>query len=307
MSDSSGESLITVVVAGLANLAIAVAKLVAGLVGGSAAMLSEAAHSFADTVTEVLLVVAVRSGSKPADRRHPFGYGPAGYFWALLAAGATLVGGAGFSITHGLHTISHGEDLSDFTLSYIVLAVSFAIESVSFLRGLSQVRGEARRWHVSSYRLVRATPDTALKAVMLEDTAALIGLVLAALGLLGTQLTGSALWDGLASVAIGVLLLAVALSLIVANASLLIGRAAPRTVESLIRTVLMEQPEVEDVVELLTMILGPDEVLVAAKVDFTDEASAAGVERACEEVDQRLRARVPGVAHVFLDPTPSRR
>ncbi|WP_157244830.1 cation diffusion facilitator family transporter [Nonomuraea typhae] len=306
MADSAGESFVTVLVAGAANLAIAVAKLIAGLISGSAAMLSESAHSAADTVTEVLLLVAVRRGGKPADRRHPFGYGKAGFFWAMMAAVATLVGGAGFSITHGVHTIAHGESLGDFTLSYVVLAVSFAIESVSFARGLSQARAEARRWGVGPVRLVTKTSDTALKAVMLEDTAALAGLVIAALGLLGAQLTSSSLWDGAASVAIGVLLLVVALSLIGANLSLLIGQAAPRQVETEIRALLLAQPEVEDVVELLTMYLGPGRLLVAAKIDFDDAASAAGVEIACDQVDRRLREHVPVVTQVFLDPTPTR-
>lgn len=302
-----GESLGTVLVAGAANLAIAAAKVVAGLVSGSAAMMSEAAHSLADTVTEALLVVAIRHGDRPADRLHPFGYGQASFFWAMLAAVATLVGGAGFSITHGVHTITHGEELADLTLSYAVLAVSFAIEGASFLKGLSQTRSEARRWKVSPYTLLRRTPDTALRAVMLEDSAALTGLLIAALGLLGTQLTGSPTWDGLASIAIGLLLLSVALSLIAANASLLIGQAAPPQLEAAIRGVLDEQPEVKSVVELLTMYLGPAQLMVAAKVDFSDTASATGVERACDEVDRRLRARLPGVTQVFLDPTPTRR
>lgn len=295
----------TVVVAGLANLAIAAAKLVAGLVGGSAAMLSEAAHSAADTVTEVLLLVAVRRGGKPADRRHPFGYGKAGFVWALMAAGATLVGGAGFSITHGFHTISHGEDLSDLTLSYIVLAVSFVIEAVSWRKAMSQVRAEAGRLGVSRRAYVARTSDTALKAVLFEDSAALAGLVIAALGLLGAELTGNSVWDGVASVVIGVLLLAIALNLIAANVSLLIGQAAPRGMETRIRATLLAQPEVEEVVELLTMMLGPGRLMVAAKIDFRDEASAAGLEIACDEVDRRLRERYPGIVQVFLDPTPT--
>lgn len=296
----------TVVVAGLANLAIAAAKLVAGLVGGSAAMLSEAAHSAADTVTEVLLLVAVRRGGKPADRRHPFGYGKAGFVWALMAAGATLVGGAGFSITHGFHTISHGENLSDLTLSYLVLAVSFVIEAVSWRKAMSQVRAEAGWLGVSRRAYVARTSDTALKAVLFEDSAALAGLVIAALGLLGAQLTGNPAWDGVASVVIGVLLLAIALNLIAANVSLLIGQAAPRGMETRIRATLLAQPEVEDVVELLTMMLGPGRLMVAAKIDSRDEASAAGLEIACDEVDRRLRERYPGIVQVFLDPTPTR-
>ncbi|MGP3930515.1 cation diffusion facilitator family transporter [Nonomuraea sp. KM88] len=302
-----GESLRTVLVAAAANLAIALAKLVAGLVGGSAAMLSEAAHSAADTVTELLLLVAVRRSGRPADRRHPFGHGKAGFVWALMAAVTTLVGGAGFSITNGLHEIGHGEDLSNLTPAYIVLAASFVFEGISFARGLAQLRAEAARRRVGVVRLARMTSDTALKAVLFEDAAALCGLLVAATGLVASQLTGSALWDGAASVVIGLLLLVVALTLIQANMSLLIGQAATQRTETGIRAVLLAQPEVEDVVELLTMMIGPGEILVAAKIDFRDESSAAGVERACEEVDRRLRDQISGVKHVFLDPTPTRR
>ncbi|MCA2222558.1 cation diffusion facilitator family transporter [Nonomuraea aurantiaca] len=307
MSDNSGESLGTVLVAGGANLAIAVAKLIAGLIGGSAAMLSEAAHSAADTVTELLLLVSVRRAQRPADSRHPFGHGKAGFFWAMMAAVATLVGGAGFSITHGVHEISHGERLGNLTPSYIVLALSFAIESVSFLNALAQLRREARRHDVSPFRLVSITSDTALKAVVYEDAAALVGLVIAALGLLGYQVTGSPVWDGVASIAIGVLLLVAALTLIRSNVSLLIGQSAPGPIEKEIRAVLVAQPEVESVVELLTMMLGPGSFLVAAKIDFRDDATAAGVEIACDELDRRLRERYPGISQVFLDPTPTRR
>ncbi|MBE1592944.1 cation diffusion facilitator family transporter [Nonomuraea angiospora] len=303
----SGESLGTVLVAGAANLTIAVAKLVAGLFSGSAAMLSEAAHSAADTVTELLLLVAVRRAVRPPDRRHPFGHGKSGFFWAMMAAVATLVGGAGFSITHGLHVIEKGEELTNLTPSYIVLAVAFAMEAVSFFKALSQLRGQAARHDLDPVRLVRITSDTPLKAVLFEDAAALVGLVIAGAGLAASQLTGSALWDGLASVGIGLLLLVVALILMRSNISLLIGQAAPSHVQEGIKAELVAQPEVEEVVELLTMMIGPGSILVAAKIDFVDVASAAGVEIACDEVDRRLRERFSGISLVFLDPTPTRR
>ncbi|HEX4817573.1 MAG TPA: hypothetical protein VFV66_32930, partial [Nonomuraea sp.] len=162
------------------------------------------------------------------------------------------------------------------------------------------------RPRVRPARFVRVASDTALKAVVFEDAAALAGLLIAAAGLAGSQLTGSAFWDGAASVVIGLLLLVVALTLIQSNLSLLIGQAAPPRVETGVRAVLLAQPEVEDVVELLTMMIGPGDILVAAKIDFRDEAGAAGVEIACDEVDRRLRDRFPAVKQVFLDPTPTR-
>ncbi|MFD0885419.1 cation diffusion facilitator family transporter [Streptosporangium algeriense] len=301
------ESLGTVIVAGLANLAIALAKLVAGLVSGSSAMLSEAMHSAADTVTEILLFVAVRRAGRPADAHHPFGYGMAGFFWALMAAFATLIGGAGFSITHGVHEIVHGEELADLRLSYLVLAVAFVMEGISFLKALSQVRGQARRLRISPRRYVARTPDTALKAVVFEDAAALVGLLIATAGLLAYQATGASLWDGVASVMIGLLLLGVALNLIRANASLLIGQAAPARIEREIRAELLAMPEVEAVVELLTMMLGPDEIMVAARVDFVDESTAGALERASDRVERTLVERFPAISQVFLDPTPGER
>ncbi|GAA4184251.1 cation diffusion facilitator family transporter [Streptosporangium oxazolinicum] len=294
------------IVAGLANLAIAVAKLVAGLFSGSSAMLSEAAHSAADTVTEALLFVAVRRSGHPADARHPFGYGKAGFFWALMAAFATLIGGAGFSITHGVHEILTGERLTDLTISYVVLAVSFVIEGISFRKALSQVRGEARRHDVSPHSYVARTSDTALKAVLFEDAAALAGLLIAAAGLLAYQLTGSSVWDGAASVVIGLLLLWVAIHLIRANVSLLIGQSAPEGLTERIRQEIAALPEVENVVELLTMMLGPGEILVAARVDFVDDTTGAGLERAADRVERTLKERFPPVTQVFLDPTPGR-
>jgi cation diffusion facilitator family transporter len=306
-SESPGsESLVTVIVAGLANLAIGVAKLVAGLISGSSAMLSEAMHSAADTVTEVLLFIAVRRGGKSADVRHPFGYGKAGFFWALMAAFATLIGGAGFSITHGVQEIIYGEELADLRISYAVLAISFVIEGISFLRALSQVRGEARRLEVSPQRYVARTSDTALKAVLFEDAAALAGLLIAAGGLVAYQLTGSNLWDGVASILIGLLLLWVALHLIRVNASLLIGQAAPARMEDEVRAEMLALPEIENVVELLTMMLGPSEVMVAAHIDFADDATGANLELAADRVERRLVERFPSITQVFLDPTPGR-
>jgi cation diffusion facilitator family transporter len=300
------ESLRTVLVAAGANLLVAVAKLLAGLLSNSAAMLSEAAHSAADTITELLLLVAVRRGGAPADETHPFGYGKAAFFWALMAAGATLVGGAGFSVTHGVQTIVQGEELADLRVSFVVLAVAFVLEGVSFVRAVRQVRREAGRRRLAPGRFFAATSDTALKAVVFEDSAALVGILIAAGGLLGVHLTGRAVFDGVASVLIGLLLLAIALRLIQVNASLLIGQAAPPRIRGQIQEELLAFPEVVSVVELLTMMLGPDALLVAAKVDFADDATGGGLEQAADRVEKRLKERFPGVTQVFLDPTPGR-
>jgi cation diffusion facilitator family transporter len=303
-AESGGnESVFTVMVAGLANLVIAAAKLVAGLISGSAAMLSESAHSLADTVTEVFLYVALRRGRKPADEQHPFGYGKEAFVWAFIAALFTFIGGAGFSIYHGVTTMISGEHSGEYLWSYIVLAVSFVAEGVSFLRARKQVKEESQRWDTTPERFLRLTPDTTVKAVFFEDSAALIGLVLAAVGVGLAQLTGSEMWDGLASVAIGLLLLLVATILARSNVSLLVGRAVPRRMHNQIADDICGIPVVSSVPTLLTMQLGPGDILVAAKVDFDDEVTGADIEEASDNAERRLRARYPQIRYVFLDPT----
>ncbi|MEV4962682.1 MULTISPECIES: cation diffusion facilitator family transporter [Streptomyces] len=299
-----GESTSTVVVAAAANLGIAAAKLVAGLISGSSAMLSEAAHSVADTVTELMLLTALKRSEKPPDEDHPLGYGPERYVWAMLAAVATFVGGAVFSLYDGIHTLLKGEELGDPLVSYIVLAVAFLLEGFSLRTGMRQVRGEAARLRMPAPRYLRRTPDTAVKAVVMEDSAALAGLLLAAGGLLGGQLSGSAVWDGVASVLIGLLLVYVAWVLCRSNAQLLIGRPFPPDMRAGVREELLSVPHVVEVLELTTLIQGPAELLVAAKVDFRDASTAAQIEWACEEAEQQLRERYPSIQRVYLDPTP---
>ncbi|MGW7430133.1 cation diffusion facilitator family transporter [Streptomyces sp. NPDC054861] len=300
----NGESTSTVIVAAAANLGIAAAKAVAGLISGSSAMLSEAAHSVADTVTEVMLLTALKRSAKPADEDHPLGYANERYVWALLAAVATFVGGAVFSVYDGIHTLTHGEEPGDPLVSYVVLAVAFVLEGFSLRTGLRQVRGEAERVKAPFGRYLRLTPDTTVKAVVLEDSAALAGLMLAAGGLLGGQITGSGMWDGVASILIGALLVYVAWVLGRSNAELLIGRPVPRAMRALVVEELLSVPHIVGVLELTTLIQGPEEVMIAAKIDFRDVSSAAQVEWACEEAEQQLRERFPSIRRVYLDPTP---
>ncbi|MBT2442201.1 cation diffusion facilitator family transporter [Streptomyces sp. ISL-36] len=302
----NGESTFTVIVAAVANLGIAAAKAVAGVVSGSSAMLSEAAHSVADTVTEVMLLTALKRSGKPADEDHPVGHGGERYIWAMLASVATFVGGAVFSVYDGVHTLTHGEEVGDPLVSYVVLGVAFVLEAFSLRTGVRQMRGEAARLRTPFGRYLRLTPDTTVKAVVMEDSAALAGLMLAAGGLLGVQITGWAVWDGIASLLIGALLVYVAWVLGRSNAELLIGRPLPAPMRDAVREEILSVPHIVDVLELTTLIQGPEEVMIAAKIDFRDVASAEQVEWACEEAEQQLRERFPAVRRVYLDPTPGR-
>jgi cation diffusion facilitator family transporter len=298
------ESTLTVIVAGLVNLAIGAAKAVAGLLSGSAALLSEAAHSVADTLTEVLLFVALRRGSRPADADHPFGHGKAAYLWALLAAAGTLVLGAGFAVYQGVHTITEGADeTGHYLIAYVVLVISFVLESTSLMRAVRQLRLGAARYTVPVLRFLRRTPDTTVKAVTLEDSAALVGLILAALGVGLTQTTGSPVPDGIASILIGVLLAVVAITLVRTNVSLIVGEAPGPRLQAGIRAELESLPDVTRVLEVMAMYLGPASLLVAARIHF-GETSVAGLSASADEAERRLRARYPIVTHVFLDPTP---
>jgi cation diffusion facilitator family transporter len=297
------QSVRTVIIAFAINVSIAMAKVIAGLLAHSAAMLSEAAHSLADTTTEVLLFVALRRGGRPTDPRHPFGYGRESYIWAFLAAIFTFASGGGFSITHGYQTIRTAQETGDYSVSYVVLGVSFVLESVSLTRTVRQVRGRARRWDISPVRTLRGTPNTTIKAVFLEDSAALIGLVFAGAGLALAELTGDPVWDGTASIAIGVLLLVVATTLARSNLSLLVGLPAAPAVQDEIRRELAKLPNVHAIAELLTLQLGPEDILVAARIDFPDDISGADIEAAGDEAERRLTTRNPAIRFVFLHPT----
>jgi len=304
-SEGSGESTLTVVLAGGVNLAIAVLKLVAGIVTGSAAMLSEAAHSVADTITEVLLLTALKRSERPADRRHPFGYGKERYFWSLLAAVSIFASGAVFALYEGFSTVfgSGGEQTKP-VVGYVVLALAFVLESVSWTQAVRQVRRDAAAEQRTFFGYLRTIDDPAPKTVLFEDSAALVGLLLAFAGIGLHQLTGSDVWDGLASILIGVLLACVAYLLGSTNRGLLVGRQAdPRLVRG-IRDHLVAAPEIEAVVDLQTMLMGTDHVLVCARVDFDDALGAADLERACVRLAEELSERFADVAEVFIEPVP---
>ena len=300
-----GESTATVLVAGGANLAIAVMKLVAGLLTGSAAMLSEAVHSLADTVTEGLLLTALRRSEKPADRTHPLGYGKERFFWALIAAVSIFVSGAVFAIYEGVHTIVAGEAEQAYVwVAYAVLVISFALEGTSWFKALQQVRAEAAAEHRGLAHYLRGSDDPTVKTVFYEDSAALVGLLLALAGIALHQLTGSAVFDGLASLLIGVLLAGVAYLLGRTNKALLVGRQADPDLVHAVRELLDAAPEVDAVVDLVTQVMGTNKVLVCARIDLTDTLTADEVERACLRLDGELQDAFPEVDEVFLEPVP---
>lgn len=299
------ESTPTVLLAGAANLVIGVAKLVVGVIAGSAAMLAEAAHSFADTLNQAFLMAALQRSRKAADREHPFGYGMERYFWSLLAAVGIFVLGAGFAVYQGLDVLlAGGGHLGSPTWSFVVLGVAFVVEGTSLARAVWQLRTEAAAADRRPARYLVTDAEPALRAVVSEDSVALLGILLAAGGLWLEQLTGSAMWDGLASLMIGGLLVMVAIGLGWQNKQYLIGRAVDEDVQRAIAEEIEGTDGIDGLQELLTMRLGPDEVLVAARVDLVPGGSGDEFERIADDVDARIQEKLPQVRHVFLDPTP---
>jgi cation diffusion facilitator family transporter len=292
----------TILIAGTANVLVGVIKLAAGIMVGSSAMLAEAAHSAADTLNQGFLLASVHRGERPADSRHPFGYGQERYFWSLLAAFGIFIAGAGFSVFEGVLALRHGNG-GDPLVAYVVLAVSGVAEGTSLVRVLIQFRDQARREDMEVLDHMRSSPDTTVKAALFEDSAAMVGLGLAALGLALRQVTGSPAWDGAASIAIGGLLIVVAVKLGLDSRDYLIGHAATAEDLEVIQTEIANVPGVDALLRLRTMYLGPDHLLVAAQVSFDDEISADRAEDVADEVDRRLADRLSLVPHVFLDPT----
>ncbi|TDC46837.1 cation diffusion facilitator family transporter [Actinomadura sp. KC345] len=303
---SKSETAKTVLVAGAANLVLAIAKLIAGLLAGSSAMLAEAAHSVGDTLNQGLLLTSLSRSERPPDRRHPFGYGNERYVWSLLAAFGIFVAGAGFSIVYGILTMmGRGGSGTSVTLAYAVLALAAVLEGTSWIRAFYQARMETRENGRTLLEHVRRSPDLTFKTALFEDSAAMVGLVFATAGLVLREITGSDVWDGLGSVLIGILLAGLAFAIGRESTGLLIGRAADPAAQREIRAEILGARGVTGVDELLTMHFGPEQILVAAKVNFSDEISADQAEDVAGEIDRKLRQRLPAVRHVFLDPTQS--
>jgi cation diffusion facilitator family transporter len=295
----SSASVRTVLVAFAANLLVAVAKTIAATVTGSASILAEAAHSWADTGNEVFLLVANRRSRRPPDDAHPLGYGREAYVWALLAALGLFVAGAVLSVTHGVQELVRPEPATDFIVGYAVLAVSFVLEGVSFLRSVRQAKPGAQLMERDVIEQVMATSDPTLRAVFAEDSAALIGLVIAAAGLGAHQLTGSAVPDAIGSILVGLLLAAVAIYLIDRNRELLIGEEAdPRIRAAVIRS-LLKEPEVARVTYLRLEIVGPRIVAVVGDVGLVGDDTESHVAVRLRALEAKIAAS-PAVAGATL-------
>lgn len=295
----AGETPLTIIGAILANLLIAIAKFAAALASGSSAMLAEGFHSVVDTGNELLLLVGLRRSRLPPDRSHPLGYGMELYFWSLMVAVLLFGIGGGFSIYEGVHRLQHPPEPGSAVWNYIVLGVALVAEGASWvIAGRAIVRHERGR---TFWQKLHHSKDPSKFMVLGEDTAALLGVLVAFVGVyLGQRL--HATWpDAVASILIGTILCCVAVYLIWETKGLLIGEGAAPEVVRDVRRLTREQPGVLDVQRPVTVHLAPDQVLVILDVEFEPALAADRVALAIDEIEQRIRAVYPEMRHILIE------
>jgi cation diffusion facilitator family transporter len=282
------------------NVAIAAAKFAAFLVSGSTAMLTESVHSLVDTGNQALLMLGMKRAARPPDAMHPFGHGLEFYFWSFVVALLIFVSGAAVSIYQGVHQILHPEPIGHAWLSFAVLGVSAIFEGASFAVAYRQ---QKRRWpEIRLLPFIKRSKDPGLFVVLIEDSVALAGIAIAAVGVAVAVFFHFPQADGIASVTIGLLLVAVAAFLANETRSLLIGEAAVPAVVADVRRVLESDPRVVEVIEILSLHLGPEEILVGITIDFDDDLPGGALETAAQDLSEAVEACQPRITRVFLRP-----
>ena len=300
MAKSQGDSTLTVAVAFTANLLIAIAKTVAAMLTGSASMTAEATHSWADTGNEVFLLIANRRSGRHADTRRPLGYGREAYVWSLLAAVGLFVVGAVVSVWRGITELLHGADgAEDYRIAYLVLGVAFVLEGASLVQAVRQLRRDARAFDSDVLEYALRTSDPTVRAVFAEDAAALIGIVIAFLGILLHQLTGDVVWDAAGSILVGVLLGVVAVVLIDRNRVFLTGESGTPRIHDALVARLTDFPEVASVRFLRPEFIGPKRLFVIASVDLEGDRVESSIARTLRDLEHRLE-QDPYVAEALL-------
>lgn len=289
----------TVLIAFLANVLVAVAKTIAAIVTSSASMVAEAAHSWADAGNEVFLLVADRRGARTKDARHPFGYGRSAFVWSLIAAFGIFTAGSIVSIMHGIQELEATGPVESPAVAYTVLAISFVLEGVSFTQAVVKSRRLAGERETSTWDFVLGTSETTLRAVFFEDAAALIGLALAGGAILLHQITGVAMWDAVGSILVGILLGVVAIILIGRNMAFLVGTAVSTELRARAGRALLDSGDIERVTYLHIEYVGPNRLFVVAEVDLAGDAQEHDVARRLREVERRIEAH-PVVETVVL-------
>ena len=281
------------------NSLIALAKFAAAAITGSSAMLSEAIHSLVDTGNQLLLLHGLRRASRPADEAHPFGYGMELYFYAFVVAILIFGLGAGVSLYEGVDKVRHPEPIIHVTVNYVVLGLALVFEAGAWMVAFREFR--RTKGTLGWLEAVRASKDPAVFTVLFEDTAAVLGLLVALAGIALGEAHAVPELDGAASIGIAVILAATAVFLAYECKSLLTGESALPAVVEGVRRIALEQPRVAGVNELLTMHMGPEDVLLNLSLDFDDSVSAGDVEAAVSDLERRIKTRFPQITRVFVE------
>jgi cation diffusion facilitator family transporter len=284
-----------------ANALIAVLKLGAALITGSSGMMAEALHSIADTTNQVFLLLGLRFYKRPASKKHPFGYGKERFFWSFIAAIFIFGVGSTYAIYEGVIKLRHPHAPENLKWAYWVLGISFVLEAASIALAIYQERKEAHEEDLTFFAYLRESKDPTAKTVIFEDSAALVGIIIAAAGLILTEYHSGAYWDGLASIVIGVVLAIVAFVLARTSRGLLLGEAASRKSRLAIAEAIASHPNVLKVVELLTMHLAPKQILINAHVNLRDDLKTHDIEQTNEEIEKLIKRAEPKVAMIFLE------
>jgi cation diffusion facilitator family transporter len=298
---SAGESTGQIIQSLVVNVLIAVSKAVAAVITQSGAMLAEALHSFSDCGNQLLLLFGVRRARKPADAKHPLGHGRTLYFWSFIVALLLFTGGGVFSIHEGIHKLEDPEPVGPILTGVIILVISLALEGYSCLSNIRELN--KRRGAVPFVRYLRQTKDSDLIVVFGENFAAVIGLVFALVAIVMAKETGDGRWDAAGSLAIGVVLVGVALFLANEIRSLLVGESADASTEEGVREVVRADPNVVDLIRMMTIQQGPGEVLVALKLRWKPGLTTGEeLERLTNELEARIASRCPDVKWTFVEP-----
>lgn len=298
MSTEGGKK--AVIAALMANIGIAISKFIAFFFTGSSSMLSEAIHSVADSSNQVLLLVGNKRSQKPADEKHPFGYGRRRFVYGFIVAVVLFLIGGLFSLYEGLHKWQDPEPLNDWWIAVLVLVIAIGLETFSFRTALREANKSRGKRSLANF--VKDSRQPELPVILLEDAGALVGLVFALIGVGMAVITGDGRWDAVGAMAVGTLLVVIAIFLAMEMATMLVGESALPEEVAAIRAALESAPLVERVIHLRTVHMGPDELLVAAKIAIRQSETAAGIAAGINEAERALRTAVPTARYVFIEP-----
>lgn len=297
----SGSAKKTIYAAMAANFAIAIIKFIAASITGSSAMLSEGIHSVVDTGNELLLLLGIRLSKKPADDSHPFGYGQELYFWTLIVALFIFAIGGGMSIYEGINHVRYPEPLTNPFWNYVVLGLAVIFEGYSWNVALQAFLASTSKNEDNFWTAIRASKDPTVFTILFEDTAALIGLFVAFLGVLSGHLLGNVYLDGVASIVIGVILCGVSILLASESKGLLIGEGASAETVASIRKITNDDPAVDRVIKVLTLHFGPQEILLNLEIEFAKDLETEGLAIAVERLETLIRKQHTEIQNIFIE------